>query len=290
MTELKKFSGTGQEISRLLKNRVTPGEASAALQRLLDLRLVTKDQATGRLRATYDRVTTRDDIVNEGARKYHKTSIEASAQAVFKAYNEHSPSVHTARRAISKSEMALELEIKNKIPLPTISFSGITVSYSDGYYGTRPDLYTHNNLSQSFTNVNFDISAALTMTIPILGSGGLFGLRNVEQARINLEQNELRLRDTQTRERVQIFQSIQNIKQIENIVNNNILLMTGSISTLNNIIKQSKDKLLSRVDLKDAIYQARTSEIAVSESILNHINSKIQLAQILGIEYLPREP
>jgi uncharacterized protein (TIGR02147 family) len=81
MTELKSFGGTGQEISRLLKGRMTPIEAQSALQRLLDLGLIIKD-SNGKLHATYDRITTRDDVANEGARKYHQTTIEAASQAI----------------------------------------------------------------------------------------------------------------------------------------------------------------------------------------------------------------
>ncbi len=81
MTELKGFAGTGQEISRVLKGRISPAEAQAALQRLIDLGLIIR-RPDGRLQATYDRVTTRDDIASEGARKYHRSAIEAALHAI----------------------------------------------------------------------------------------------------------------------------------------------------------------------------------------------------------------
>jgi uncharacterized protein (TIGR02147 family) len=81
MTELNQFSGTGQEISRLLKGRISPVEAQSALMRLIDLGLIIRT-TDGKLQATYDRITTRDDVANEGAKKYHRASIEAASRAI----------------------------------------------------------------------------------------------------------------------------------------------------------------------------------------------------------------
>lgn len=70
MTDLKEFRGTPEEISRKLGNRVSIHEIRSALERLKDLGLV--EERDGRLTCTCQRVTTRDDIANKGAREYHK--------------------------------------------------------------------------------------------------------------------------------------------------------------------------------------------------------------------------
>ena len=45
---------------------------------------------------------------------------------------------------------------------------------------------------------------------------------------------------------------------------------------------------VSRLDIRDALNQARDSEIALSAAILNHLNFKTQLAAFIGVDYLPR--
>jgi uncharacterized protein (TIGR02147 family) len=134
MTELKSFSGTGQEISRLLKGRVTPIEAQSALQRLLDLGLIAKSE-DGKFRATYDRVTTRDDIANEGAKKYHQTAIEAASQAIQE--------VPLDQREFQSFTMAVR---KDKLPLAKEMIRRFRSQFSSavGAEGDGDDVYQLN--------------------------------------------------------------------------------------------------------------------------------------------------
>ena len=210
--------------------------------------------------------------------------ISLTEDMVYAVYLRESASMKTLKTTLKKAELALELEEKNKLPLPKITFSGITVSYNNSYYGNRPDLYT-----SSSGTTNLDVNASVSLTLPLLGSGGLFGGRTVELAQITRDQAELRLRDQGNRDKAAIYQVIQNIRQYEQTVNNNRESLKTSSEILEGVLQKiEKAENVSRLDLKDAIAQARQAEIALSESILAHLNYKTDLAQTIGVDYLPR--
>ena len=81
MTDLKDFKGTEEEILERLGNRATPHEVRSAMIRLMDLKLVTWSD-DGKLTPTFRRISTRDDISNEGAKKYHEQVIDLAKKAV----------------------------------------------------------------------------------------------------------------------------------------------------------------------------------------------------------------
>lgn len=81
MTDLKNFTGDEAEVVQLLRGRVAASEVRSALQRLLDMKLLEREKS-GRLKCTYKRVTSKNDIIDAGVRKYHRLSSELAIQAV----------------------------------------------------------------------------------------------------------------------------------------------------------------------------------------------------------------
>ncbi len=209
--------------------------------------------------------------------------ISLNEDIVYESYQKNSPIMKSAKNELRKAELSLSLEQRNRLPLPTFSFSGITVSYSNHYYGSSPDLYT-----SATGNPNFNVSAYVSLTVPILGYNGLFGWRAVETAHIDLERAELKLRDSSAKDRSLIFQHIQNIRQVEVTVQNNRESLIKSVDVMESVFQKYFSGAVSRLELRDAITQARSAEISLSEGILFHLSSKMQLAQLIGVDYLPR--
>ncbi|NDD92217.1 TolC family protein [bacterium] len=210
--------------------------------------------------------------------------IKLTEDRVFSTYLETSPSLRTAKRDFRKAETALQLEQLDRLPLPKFTFSGVNVNYNQGVYGGRSDLY-----SQSSGDVNLDISASVALTLPLYGSGGFLKYRTIEAARIARDQSELRLRETALKERGTAFQLIQSIRQLEKTVQSNLSNQKNSSDVLKSVLASMGTDRVSRVDIKDAITQVRTSETELSDSLLSHLTSKIELAQLIGVDYLPRE-
>lgn len=80
MTGLAAFRGSAEEIHARLGGKVLIHEIRAALERLKALNLV--EMKDGRLTCTVERVSTRDDVANRGAREYHKQVASLVAMAL----------------------------------------------------------------------------------------------------------------------------------------------------------------------------------------------------------------
>jgi uncharacterized protein (TIGR02147 family) len=79
--ELADLETTPEAIAHRFKNKVTPTEVRAALERLKALKLLEMTDS-GRLRPSVEHVTTSDDIANAGARKYHREVLALAEQAI----------------------------------------------------------------------------------------------------------------------------------------------------------------------------------------------------------------
>jgi uncharacterized protein (TIGR02147 family) len=124
MTKLKGFQGSAEEIQRRLRKKVSIHEIHSAIERLTTMGLL-KKHSDGRLEAIFARVTTRDDIANKGARKYHKGVMELASDAVeeqpvdIREYQSFSVAVDRdkiplAKEMIRKFRAQLELAVRSE--------------------------------------------------------------------------------------------------------------------------------------------------------------------------------
>jgi uncharacterized protein (TIGR02147 family) len=81
MTDTKDFMGTEQEVKARLGDKVTLSEIRSAMIRLFDLKLIEWSE-DGRLEATANRITSKNDEVNKGVRKYHKQVMDLAKDAI----------------------------------------------------------------------------------------------------------------------------------------------------------------------------------------------------------------
>ncbi len=81
MTELKDFKGTEDEIYSFLGGKASKSEIRSAIIRLLDLKLL-KWNESSKLTPTFNKITTRDDVKNEGAKEYHHQILKLAKDAL----------------------------------------------------------------------------------------------------------------------------------------------------------------------------------------------------------------
>jgi outer membrane protein TolC len=210
--------------------------------------------------------------------------IKVTEEVLYQTYMRESPTMKGLRKDLQRSQLQLELTEKNLLPLPTVTFSGVTLAYKNQYYGSSTDLYT-----QYSGNPNLDVTASVNLSIPILGPGGLFGRRRVDQSQLTVDQTQLRMRTTSDRDYQRILDYVQSIRQYETTVANNRMGYQSSVSVLEAVARRLMDsKPVSRLEIRDAINQARDNEIALSDAIKQHLFYKTQLAAFIGVDYLPR--
>lgn len=82
MTGLKNFSGSAEEIYEFLGRKVSINEIRSALLRLFDLNLIRKNEATGRVEATNQVISTRDDVSSKAVQEHHKQVLRLAEEAI----------------------------------------------------------------------------------------------------------------------------------------------------------------------------------------------------------------
>ncbi len=81
MTHLKDFEGTPEAIHGRLGGEATISQVRSALERLMELKLLALGE-DGKLRPTANRITSKNDQIDLGARKYHKDVAQLAIEAV----------------------------------------------------------------------------------------------------------------------------------------------------------------------------------------------------------------
>ncbi|MAX67401.1 MAG: hypothetical protein CME66_10740 [Halobacteriovoraceae bacterium] len=157
MTELKDFRGTETEIHRLLAGKLTLSEIRAALTRLLDMELLKWDEVS-RLVPTFNQITTRDDIQNEGAKEYHRQVIALAANAIDKQKLEE--------REFQSFTMAIA---KEKIPMAKEMIRRFRRKLSQAVSGEGDEVYQTSiqffRLTENSKTENFDAKSVAQDTL-----------------------------------------------------------------------------------------------------------------------------
>jgi|LULF01.1.fsa_nt_gb uncharacterized protein (TIGR02147 family) len=157
MTELKDFRGTETEIHRLLAGKLTLSEIRAALTRLLDMELLKWDEVS-RLVPTFNQITTRDDIQNEGAKEYHRQVMALAANAIDKQKLEE--------REFQSFTMAIA---KEKIPLAKEMIRRFRRKLSQAVSGEGDEVYQTSiqffRLTENSKTENFDAKSVAQDTL-----------------------------------------------------------------------------------------------------------------------------
>lgn len=83
MTDLKGFRFDPRWIKNKLRLNVSLEEVQDALNRLVELKLLTADKGPKKVKKTYKNLTTENDVADLGTKTYHKNISEVAAEQVF---------------------------------------------------------------------------------------------------------------------------------------------------------------------------------------------------------------
>jgi len=199
-------------------------------------------------------------------------------------YMENAPNMKDRRRDLKKAELSLDLAHKNRLPLPKVAFSGISLNYNNVYNTITP------TFASSAYNANMNISGSVSLSLPLVGPGGLFNNRVIEQTQIALDQANLAFLNTTNQDELSIVQGIRTVLQSENNVKNNSEAFEKSLSILEKLSENLTSGTINRLELRDAINNSRNYELNLEDSKVQHLQSKMDLAQLIGVDKLPGDP
>lgn len=207
-------------------------------------------------------------------------TIKITPGEALKTYLASSPTIKDRIKDIKRNELALDLAHKNRIPLPKVTLSGLSVAYAANYYAPGTTV-------TSGGGPNIEVSTSISVSLPLVGPGGLFNSRVLESSEMNLEQANIAYRVSFYSDNVAIHQLIEQIKQSEATIENNKKAFDQSASLLENLTEKLLSENVNRLELRDVVNQARNADITLQDSIVDHLQKKLSLANMIGVDHLP---
>lgn len=208
------------------------------------------------------------------------TPLTMDEEKAIKTYQEKSARIKLSKLTVDIAKLALELQQKERFPSPQLKFSGITLTYGNQYaYGSR-------NLASTSAenNRNLDVSASINLTVPIVGPGGFLGGRDLQQKEILLDQAWVNMRNSSAQDHVTLKDAISFIRELElNIVNLQKSL-EASTKVLDSMMSKMQSGKASRLEMRQAINDARQNELNLSDAIVTHSQTKNQIYALLSYD------
>jgi outer membrane protein TolC len=211
------------------------------------------------------------------------TSIGITAEEGFRVYLENSTDVRDRKNQIRDAELDLEAALKSSLPLPEVSFSGVQVSWS----ATPGTTLTSSGLTSTPTNPNLEVSASVSLTLPLIGSNGFLNGRERERKRIALESRQLDYVEGVSRAQLDISNGLENIHQQEFNIDASRKQFQQAAKLLDELFSKLSSGNVSRLELRDAIRQAREAELSLYEAQVSHLSQKRDLAKKIGLSAFP---
>jgi uncharacterized protein (TIGR02147 family) len=112
MTDLKDFKGTEEQVAVALRGKVSLSEIRSAIVRLMDMKLLVWND-DGTISATCNRLSTSDDVSNEGAKEYHRQVLDLAKEAIDEQSLEERE-FQSFTMAVSKEKISLAKEMIRK--------------------------------------------------------------------------------------------------------------------------------------------------------------------------------
>jgi outer membrane protein TolC len=282
-----------QAIYDLVRSRIPLGKAterdlSSVEVDLLNARAVLVQNQANFSQALWDLNVVLGDTV--GTRYRLKTDIKyikfrMGVEDVVAALKTNSPTVREAKKNLEQRRAEQRLAEKNALPLPTIKFSGVSVGYTTGATGTTPVRTT-----TAADSGNINVSAAMTLSIPLVGDGGFLFARTLRAAEVNTEIAEIALRNAANTTEASAQTLYANIRRAESEIEINEKLFKESTRVFESSLQALQSRqAFNRLDIKNALEQLRTAELSLTSSILEHYNLKLQLANLIGVDRFPEE-
>ncbi len=84
MTDLRDFKLDVNWIQSRLEDPISLKEISEVLERLINLKLISRDPVSGKIRKTHNTLTSPNDVADLASKNYHKAVSTMAAEAIFK--------------------------------------------------------------------------------------------------------------------------------------------------------------------------------------------------------------
>jgi outer membrane protein TolC len=148
--------------------------------------------------------------------------------------------------------------------LPRLTIQAISATY-------QTDAFTGSN---NFGGDRIDLSAALTVTIPIIDEAGFFQMDASRKNRIGLEKSEISYRKALIEGEADIRTLFAELQQFQDKLQPLKESFDSSAKVLDRLVAEMATKKPTRLELRDAIKNAREKEIDLLSNVMDFIEKR----------------
>jgi len=204
-------------------------------------------------------------------------------EEAFQMSTQRNPDVLNTLNDVENANIHYEIEQKDNLPLPKISlnFGAYRHSFGQDYHHTRYERTPHDG--------DVDISASINATWNLMGPGGLFNSRKTARALVTKNmavKNYLKYKHLTKSQIRETFKKIINLQSQIDILDAKIETVEKTFdTTLDNYTRTQT----AFINIKDSLMSMTQTKEDYAMAILEHLQQKIKLARLIGIENLPND-
>ena len=195
----------------------------------------------------------------------------------------NAPEVLSAKVQMENGQRSYEKQLKENLPLPKFSVDLGTYTHSFSKDGSSKNYETLTG------SKNIELVASINATWTLWGSGGFFNSRTTRSTLVNKQKYQRLYFDAKRNvesEARKIYHQIQTLERLIDITK------MQSETSRKNFDVQLEKYMNGRnrfINLKHALEELKTNETYYEESLYSHIEQKIELAKLVGVEDFPGE-
>lgn len=197
---------------------------------------------------------------------------------------ERYPQARDHKLALENNTRSWELSLKDNLPLPTFSVDLGTYSHSFGRNGGGTTFETTPGDS------NVQVVATLNMTWNLVGEGGLLNTRRNQRSYVNKRISEINFYNTRRYVELTLRQLYQGIYQLENQVEISEAQVENTHKAFDVILDNYVSSSTAFDLFRDALYNLRDTEYTLENVKFLHLQKKLELSDLMGVEDLPGTP
>jgi outer membrane protein TolC len=195
---------------------------------------------------------------------FEYTPLNLSYEQAFEIFKDRSPAMRDAKLDLEQKHMDLETFEKGRMGLPKLTIEAISATYqTDAFTGTN-----------TFSGDRINLTAALTLTIPILDDAGFFQMDASRKNRIGLEKSEISYRKALIEGEADIRTLFAELQQFQDKLQPLKESFDSSAKVLDRLVAEMATKKPTRLELRDAIKNAREKELELLSNVMLFIEKR----------------
>jgi outer membrane protein TolC len=192
--------------------------------------------------------------------------LDMTFEQAFDIFKERSPTMRDQKLTMEKQHMDLESFEKQRMGLPSLTMNLSTVRYENTWASSSTNPVSSGD--------RIDATLSFNLTIPILDGDGFFRMDASRIKRIGLEKAEIDFRAATIQGERDIRTAFSELQKLQEQLAPLRESFDASAKVLDRMVGDMATKKPSRLELRDAIKNAREKELELLKNVMEFIKSR----------------